>query len=56
MRVLDCDECGETVQGAVDDELVRELRRHYDREGHGDLDEADARDLVEREAYDATDS
>lgn len=55
MRVIDCDECGETVQAANDDELVAELRAHYDRQ-HGELDEADARDLVEREAYDATDS
>lgn len=55
MRVIDCDECGETVQAADDGELVAELRAHYDRE-HADLDEADARDLVDREAYDAMDS
>lgn len=55
MRVIDCDECGETVQGADDDALVSELRAHYDRQ-HEDIDEADARDLVDRGAYDAMDS
>jgi hypothetical protein len=55
--VIECDICGETLSGANDDELVEALRRHMD-ERHAGEGPADAGlpALVEREAYDATDS
>ena len=57
MRVIESPMDGELVQGANDDELVRALLRHYER-SHPDtpLDEAEARRLVEAQAYSATDS
>jgi predicted small metal-binding protein len=56
MRVLDCD-CGQTVQGATDDELVNEVRRHVD-DSHPDMELSDdqLREMVSQKAYDATDS
>ena len=54
MRVVECDECGETLQAATDDELTRRLEAHL-RDEHG-VDDADAAELVAAEAYDAMDS
>ena len=54
MRVVECDVCGETLQAATDDELVRRLDAHL-REEH-DMEDADAGELVAAEAYDAMDS
>jgi hypothetical protein len=55
MRVIDCDECGETIRGADDSELAENLRGHYAQE-HTELSAEDAGDLVAGQAYDATDS
>jgi hypothetical protein len=57
MRVIESPMDGELVGAANDEELVRALLRHYERE-HPDtpLDEAEARRLVEEGAYTATDS
>jgi predicted small metal-binding protein len=57
MRVIDCNECGETLKAANDEELARALRDHMSSE-HSDVecDAEQAADLVERRAYTATDS
>ena len=57
MRVLECNVCGETIAAANDDELVRRLRQHDEAE-HPSVrhDEAQAREMVAAEAYDASDS
>jgi predicted small metal-binding protein len=57
MRVIDCNECGETLKAANDEELARALRDHMSSE-HSDVecDAEQAAELVERRAYTATDS
>lgn len=57
MRVIDCDECGETIKAANDEELVEELKKHMKSE-HPDSewDDEQAEELVQSSAYDATDS
>jgi hypothetical protein len=57
VRVIECNACGEVLSATGDEELVHRLREHLARE-HPDavLDEAAARELVAREAYEATDS
>jgi hypothetical protein len=56
MRVMDCD-CGQTLQAANDDDLVKEARAHVDQE-HLDLQLTDeqVRELVAAKAYEASDS
>jgi predicted small metal-binding protein len=56
MRILDCD-CGATLQGANDDDLFREARKHAD-EKHADMDLSDdqIRGLISERAYEASDS
>jgi predicted small metal-binding protein len=54
MRVIECNECGETLQAATDDELVKRLEDHLHAEH--DIDDADAAELVAEDAYDAMDS
>jgi len=56
MRVIECDECGETLQAANDEELVRVLGRHLEKEHDMEVDQEDLTELVEAEAYEATDS
>ena len=57
MRVIECNFCGETLAAANDDDLARAMREHMDAQ-HSDagVDEAKAREMVDRDAYDATDS
>ena len=56
MRVIECNECGETVSAANDEELARRLADHMTTE-HGEaLDEEEAADVIHEQAYDATDS
>ena len=57
MRVIESPMDGELVQAATDEELVRALVRHYERD-HPDtpLSEDEARRLVSEQAYNATDS
>ena len=54
MRVIECNECGETVQAATDAELVERLGEHLQEEH--EIEGEDLEELVEAEAYDATDS
>jgi predicted small metal-binding protein len=57
MRVIDCNECGDTLTAANDQELARALDRHMKSE-HPDADWNDeqATELVSAQAYTATDS
>ena len=54
MRVIECNECGETLQAATDAELTKRLEDHLQEEH--DIDDTDARELVSDGAYDAMDS
>jgi predicted small metal-binding protein len=57
MRVIDCNECGETIEAANDEELAPELDKHMKSE-HDDIewDDEQTSELVSNQAYDATDS
>jgi predicted small metal-binding protein len=56
MRVIECNECGETISAANDEELAARLAEHL-RSEHGERpDEDEVEDLVHEQAYDATDS
>jgi hypothetical protein len=56
MRVIECNECGETLQAAGDDELVGILGSHLQEAHDMEVDEEDLSELVEAEAYEAMDS
>ena len=56
MRVIECDECGETLQAASDEELARTLGSHLQAEHDLEMGEEDLAELVEAEAYEAMDS
>jgi predicted small metal-binding protein len=56
MRVLECNECGETISAANDDELASRLAQHLQSEHDIEPDAEEVADLVHDEAYDATDS
>ena len=56
MRVIECNECGETVSAANDDELARQLAEHLRAEHGQEPDEEEVADLVHEQAYDAMDS
>jgi hypothetical protein len=56
MRVIECNECGEAISAADDEALARNLAAHLADEHDQDPDDDEVADLVEREAYEATDS
>ena len=57
MRVMECNICGETLGAATDGELERRLLSHCEAEHPtAGYDEAQARELISTEAYDASDS
>jgi hypothetical protein len=57
MRVIECNICGEPLAAATDDELLRRWQQHHEAEHDtSDYDEQTARETLEREAYDASDS
>jgi predicted small metal-binding protein len=56
MRVIECDECGETITAATDAELVKRLGTHLRSEHDTEPDDEELAELVEEEAYDAMDS
>jgi hypothetical protein len=56
MRVIECNECGETLGAANDEELVRVLAAHMESEHDAEVDHDELEELVEGEAYDAMDS
>jgi hypothetical protein len=57
VRVIECNFCGELIQAANDDDLRAAARRHMD-EQHADarVEDDQVRQMVERDAYNATDS
>jgi hypothetical protein len=55
--VIECNFCGETLSAANDDDLVGCARRHMeDQHADTEVDEQQVREMVDRGAYDATDS
>lgn len=57
MRVIECNVCGETIAAADDDELLRRLREHTEAEHpSASMDEAQAREMIASEGYEASDS
>ena len=56
MRVIECNECGETVSAADDQELTGRLTEHLRSEHELEPDEEEITDLVHEQAYDALDS
>jgi predicted small metal-binding protein len=57
MRVIECNECGETISAASDEELVGRLSKHLSEEHDvSEPDEEELTELVEGEAYEAMDS
>jgi predicted small metal-binding protein len=56
MRVIECNECGETISAADDAELQERLAVHMQQEHDAQLEEDEVTDLVHEQAYDAMDS
>ena len=56
MRVIECNECGETISAANDEELARNLAQHLKSEHDEEPDTEEVAELVEDQAYDAMDS
>jgi predicted small metal-binding protein len=56
MRVIECNECGETISAADDDELQRRLAAHLRQEHEAEPETEEVSDLVHEQAYDAMDS
>jgi len=56
VRVIDCD-CGKTVHAANDEDLFDAVRGHLE-EDHPemDLDDSEIREMIDQQAYDATDA
>jgi hypothetical protein len=56
-RVIECNVCGEPLSAATDEELASQVQRHYASE-HPDseVDDEQAREMIDREAYDAGDA
>ena len=56
-RTIECNVCGEPLSAANDEELLVQVRTHYGREHQENaIDEAQARELIASEAYDAGDA
>jgi histidinol phosphatase-like PHP family hydrolase len=56
MRVLECDICGETISAESDDELKGRLGDHLGSVHDRGASPEELDELVESEAYEATDS
>jgi predicted small metal-binding protein len=57
MRVIECNECGETLAADNDRELARTLVNHMKSEHpDADFDADEVAEMVEENAYSATDS
>jgi predicted small metal-binding protein len=56
MQVIECNECGETLQAAHNEELTRILGAHLAEEHGIESDEDELAELVESDAYEAMDS
>jgi predicted small metal-binding protein len=56
MRVIECNECGETISAANDEELASHLAQHLRSEHDETPEDDEVQDLVHEQAYDAMDS
>jgi predicted small metal-binding protein len=56
MQVIECNECGETLQAAENAELTRILGAHLETEHDLEVDADELSELVATEAYEAMDS
>jgi hypothetical protein len=56
MRVIECNECGEPLTAANDEELARCLSAHLESQHDEQPDADEVAELVADEAYEATDS
>ena len=56
MRVIECNECGETISAADDEELASRLVAHLRSEHDQEPEDDEVGDLVHEQAYDAMDS
>jgi len=56
MRTIECNECGEPITAADDEELARNLAAHLTGEHDAEPEEEELAELVASEAYDAMDS
>jgi predicted small metal-binding protein len=56
MRVIECNECGETISAATDEELAERLSAHMTEEHDEQLEPEEVEDLVADQAYEAGDS
>lgn len=57
MRVIECEFCGEVLSGSDDEDLASTIERHMaDQHTDAEVDSDRVRAMVERGAYDATDS
>jgi predicted small metal-binding protein len=56
MRTIECNECGEPITAADDDELARNLAAHLKDEHEAEVDADEVAEQVATEAYDAMDS
>jgi predicted small metal-binding protein len=54
--VIECNECGETVSAANDEELAGRLAEHLRAEHDIESDDEELSHVIEEEAYDAMDS
>jgi hypothetical protein len=56
MRVIECNECGDAISAANDEELAAHLAEHLRTEHDQEPDADEVEDLVHEQAYDAMDS
>ena len=56
MRVFECNECGETLSAANDEELAASVTAHMRDEHDEAIGDEEAEELISQGAYDATDS
>ena len=55
MRIIDCD-CGETLQAANDDDLIKIVKKHF-KDQHGEeLTDDQVDTLIDEKAYTAADA
>jgi predicted small metal-binding protein len=56
MRVIECNECGEAISAADDQELATRLEAHLRDEHDLSPDEDEVGEMLHEQAYDAMDS
>jgi predicted small metal-binding protein len=56
-RTIECNLCGEPLSAANDEELLTQIQEHNEQEHREDaIEEAQAREMIANEAYDAGDA